>query len=280
MYTHDDIISTFRSLQRQNKEIQLLNVYKGVPISYPATIQDASEVSIRVRTDKYQIVPMFRESKTFIRSDAFPLTLRASVMEIDLSMLEAVLAGFEPTTSHIGDRTAVRVEPDDALHSLLQTQDKKTTISGELADVAQTGLALYTSDANFSSAEFKKGTEVSIHLRLPGIDKIPGSSLNLNDLPNIDVVPWYDKVRKIRISDFPQAEIRTTRSSNVKSDLVLHGVVAYCKTEVLLRRHRIGIRFDKNDPARSILAAFITQRQAEIIRELRSIYNLLFPDQH
>ncbi len=77
MYTHDDIISTFRSLQRQNKEIQLLNVYKGVPISYTATIQEVSEVSIRVRTDKYQIVPMFRESKTFIRSDAFPLTLRA-----------------------------------------------------------------------------------------------------------------------------------------------------------------------------------------------------------
>ncbi len=279
MYTHDDIFSTFRSLQRQNKEIQLLNVYKGVPISYPATIQEVSEVSIRIHTDKYQIVPMFRESKTFIRSDALPQPLRASVMEIDLSVMEAVLAGFEPTTSHIGDRTAVRVEPDDSVRSLLQTQDKKATISGELADVAQTGLALYTSDANFSSTEFKKGTEVVIHLRLPGVDKIPNTALNLNDLPNIDVVPWYDKVRRIKISDYPQAEIRSTKPGSAKSDLVFHGVVAYCKTEVLLRRHRIGIRFDKNDPARSVLTAFISQRQAEIIRELRSIYNLLFPDQ-
>jgi hypothetical protein len=63
------------------------------------------------------------------------------------------------------------------------------------------------------------------------------------------------------------------RLENVNVDI--HGVIVNTIQEKTNSRYRIGLSILLNDPASGLITQFIAQRQSEIIREIKLMYDLL-----
>ena len=50
----DEIIKIFREIAYEGRKVRLLNLYKGIPVSYAASITSIGEASVTVSTEKIQ----------------------------------------------------------------------------------------------------------------------------------------------------------------------------------------------------------------------------------
>jgi hypothetical protein len=115
-------------------------------------------------------------------------------------------------------------------------------VRGELADISQDGLAIYLPRLFFSPRVFFKGARVVITLRLPGdYSSNPSRPGPILSDPKVDI----------------------------------HALVANIRLDEAHSRCRIGLKILPNDPPRPLIAQFIAQRQVEIIREIKTMYDLL-----
>jgi hypothetical protein len=72
MARSDKILNTFQRISNDDNKIKLINVYKGIPISYPAKEIKVDSNRVHVTTDPYQVVGLYRERETYIQSNEFP----------------------------------------------------------------------------------------------------------------------------------------------------------------------------------------------------------------
>jgi hypothetical protein len=271
-----DIATLFKRASKANQTIYLLNVYKGVPISYEATLVDVSWATIKIKTQKYQVVCLYREHETFVQSRLWTETLKAQVVEVDIPKAEAVLANFQYVKSRIGDRTRVRVEPEQRLEGNIQAKDVKQTFHCELADLSQDGLAIYIPTRYYSPEVYARGTAVVLDLHFPGIYTIT------------EYDPKETPTRRVPQDRFSREDLRMITSAtrtNISDDyserqvrlpvLKVKGMVVNAREEPSSHRHRIGIRINPDDFSRTVISQFIFQRQTDIIKELKAVYESL-----
>jgi hypothetical protein len=267
-----EILTVFRQLSESNKDVRLLNVYKGVPVSYEAKIVEVADKSALFRTDKYQIVCLDFEGKTHIQSLFLPKIVIAKVHDIDFLRNECVLGDFEYTSGRIGARTQVRVIPEKTIEGIIRVGESPQSFPGELADISLDGLGFHTHAETLLPENFQKGIKVTIELYLPGVrqKKSPQQSskkkkeaaqlhhtvrLEEGNLPCIEQIDWQSDYETIKIS--------------------VHGEIANMHEELEHGRHRIGIRIDPGDDSKAEIAHFITHRQAQIMREIKHVYDNL-----
>ena len=91
MATMEEILKIFRKIASEGRRIRLLNVYKGIPISYAARITNIGDASVSVHTEKIQLVCMYREKETFIQNVRFPHLVRAGVVMVDTDKVNAMV---------------------------------------------------------------------------------------------------------------------------------------------------------------------------------------------
>ena len=232
-----DILKVFRQIASEGRKVRLLNLYKGIPISYAASILNIGEASVTVRTEKIQLVCMYRAKETFIQNVRFPHLVRAGVVLVDAEKINAMLTNFSYQPERIGDLTQVRIQPGQTIPSVVVSEQMESQISGELADVSLDGVAVMVHEPTFAPG-CRLGDNVNIQVQLP--------RLLMHDQGGEDVA------------------------------LELHGVIANVKSGLPGGKCRIGIELSEEDtPARAALAHFVTQRQTELLREIRSIYELV-----
>jgi len=104
----EEIVDLFQQIRREKKEIKLINVYKGFPISYPGTVIAVGKKAIKVKTEAFQTVCLYLEKETYIQGDIFPAVVMANVVGLDFGKLEASLSAFRYVVGGIGDRKQVR----------------------------------------------------------------------------------------------------------------------------------------------------------------------------
>lgn len=274
-------LELFAELSAAGKEINLLNVFKGIPLSFPAQIASIESEHISVHTDTHQAVCMYLEKFTYIQSSEFPQIVRAEVFDLDARRQIAVLGGFSEVKSDIGSRNLVRIQPQEPLEGQIQLPANDLIEPGELADISQNGLAVFISKSLLGIWRLTKGDELIITMELPGtytvgeyrIDSIP------NDTTSID---RFSK-DNIRFSPVPSRESRkyeythsTTQADKIRNPKFrIRAVIANIMPEPDGDRYRIGMRMMSTDLPRSIITQFIAQRQSEIIREIKTLYDLL-----
>jgi hypothetical protein len=272
-------MDVFKKIAASGGEAYLLNVYKGIPISVPAKILSVSDNSLRVVTDNYQTVCMFIEKKTFIQSEWLTEVLKADVVEMSATERIATLTNFRPVDSGVGNRNQVRIQPKDPLEGSIQNVSDSRTVKGELADISQDGLAIYLIAGTFGLSQFYKGTYVTINLTLPG--EFTVSQAKTGTLPDNAKTDRFAR-ENVRFTTAPgpkapeptsKGSLYAQRVTNPK--LVIRAVVAYARPEGAHTRTRVGMHILPNDPVRPLLAQFIAQRQSEIIREIKMMYDLL-----
>ncbi len=276
-----DIMELFRKLVASGGEANLFNVYKGIPLSFPAKIVSVDEETLHVLTDSYQTVCMYMEKKTFIQSRELPEVLQAEVIELNTEDQVATLGNFSIAEPGIGHRAQARIPPKDPLECKIRKLLNDYTVQGELADISQDGLAVYLPKGIFSLKQFREGTQVAATLLLPG-EFMVGQPYLTNPAPLENPDDPFTR-EMTRLNPMAGSEPgASTAMQNISSlqptinpEVSIHAVVAYLHREKAHSLYRIGMRFLPGDPTQVLIAQFIAQRQSEIIREIKIMYNLL-----
>jgi hypothetical protein len=276
----DDIMTLFLQMAVSQKHTNLLNVYKGVPLSFSAKIVEVGDSYLRVLTDTYQMVSMYLEKKTLIQAELLPEIVQAEVIELNPQKRMAVLANFSYVERGIGNRTEVRIQPRDPLTSEIQDKQENISLQGELADISRDGLGVYLDRRQFSSKLIYPEAQININLELP--------EEYLKDLPKNKIQPtsgFYDRYSRENIR-FNPAEIkgqkRLSSSKEGNGDhwigspaINITATVVNIHLEKTHNRYRIGMRILPTNQSSSLIARFISQRQSEIIQEIRELYQLI-----
>ena len=278
----DKWIEYFKEIFSAGKEISLLNVFKGIPLSFPAKIEQIDENHIHVCTENHQAVCMYLEKSTYIQSDMLPEVLRADVIDLDAENHLATLGNFSQVKSDIGSRHLVRIQPQEPLEGDIQLTVEDSVERGELADISQNGLGIYVNSSFMNVWRVSKGDELIVSLRLPGVYSIGEYRSDF-----LDENTPIDRFARdnIRFSPVPNREAKKKdygampvhKVSNPK--FRIKAIIANITQEKAIDRYRIGMRILSAEPSRTIITQFIAQRQSEIIREIKTLYGMLIKKQ-
>jgi hypothetical protein len=278
--TNSSLFSAFQQIAQAGERIRLFNVYQGVPIAYPAEILQVESDSILVQTEKYQVACLYREKITYVQNHLLPGVSKAAVLELNVTALQARLGAFELSEGGIGDRMQVRVQPKDAISSNLKARITKIVIHGELADISKDGLGIYVPRRNFLATVYYRGAKVNAVVNLPGEFLLGGTNPSLSPKASIDPIARFDR-EQLRLSHVPgrssqPSEYDSTPERRVHSPRIeVQGSIVNIYEEPEKDRIRLGIQIQPGDPAREIVAQFFSQRQSEIMRELKELSELL-----
>jgi hypothetical protein len=271
----------FKKIVASGGEVNLFNVYKGVPLSFPARVIAVDNGNVRVQTDRYQTVCMYIEKKTFLQSQDLPDVLQAEVIDLDSQTRAATLTNFHTAERGIGSRMKVRIQPKDLLEGNIHNQLADNIIRGELADISQDGIAIYLSKEIFPVRQYYVGLQIELTLQLPGEYTInqqprraPSQTQSLEDRNAQENVRFSAVSRRDR--DTTESLLGADHSRFISNpNLVIQAEIVNLRLDEIYSRYRVGMRILPGDPHRALIAQFIAQRQSEIIREIRVMYDLM-----
>lgn len=272
----ENLKEIFLRMAQEEGGTNLLNVYKGVPLSFPAKIIEVGDAYIRVLTETHQMVSMYLEKSTLIQSGQLPNIVLAEVIELDIKKHLALLANFRYMQKGIGDRAEVRIEPKDPLPSELQDKEEQMNIKGELADISREGLGIYLERGLFSSKIIHPNALLDVMFTLPF-----EYTQSLDQTKNQAGSGYYDRFARENIrfnpvvENSPRFHTGPLKKRHTMPDIQVKAKVVNIHLEMGRDRYRIGMKMAPNSQAAVVISKFISQRQCEIIQEIRELYQLL-----
>jgi hypothetical protein len=264
----------FQQIYQDKRPIRLLNVYKGIPISTTGIILVVGSESITVHTEKSQVVSMYHDKQTFIQNELADTIYRAKVKSIDFKNVNAVLTDFEVADDQIGQRTQVRVAPADPIRSVVKTSEIRSVNRCMLADISESGLAIYIRTDDFSPVVYKTGVRVNLSFTLP----LPAQQVLKMQMPERDVKPRYNNLRMPNFqhsSSVKENNNNEEKKEKLDAEVELAGTIVNIHTDKRKGCYRVGVKVVMNDQSKIILTSFMAMRQAEIIRDIREEYQEL-----
>jgi hypothetical protein len=281
LFSKDDLFAYFWQTAKDQSAIHLLNIYKGLPITNDANIIGMDGAAIRVSTTKYQIVCLYVERGAYIQGDDLENVIRCDVTGLNLQKQEAVLSNFQLIQEDIGKRDQIRVKPDPPLRGGLQIKNAVSAVDVNVTDVSMSGLGVYLDRYAFHPRLYAQNQDVNVILYMPGTGiQLPQTS-QLTPLSK-DPVDRFSRERLwgLNTSDVselnnPSRQQRPVQSQNGEVRLTVRGKVMNMHPELHLNQYRLGIRLIHEDSTRMIFTQFVSQRQSELIREIKVMYELL-----
>ena len=258
-----DLLQQLRQIARNRSGIRLLNIYKGLPISYDTNIVSVGFSEIQVPGSKSHIACLYYQGESFLQGDELPYILRSAVKSLNLAQDYAVLTNFEVAKENIGKRTQIRVEPDDALVATIQFKGSSYEFLAPLADISANGISVYFDSFMFPTRLCHPGAELTVSISIPDfvarkIKKLPTRPLG--------------EGRKVT------APLRANPISGYDGQIVItaSGKVITVRHEAQTDRYRISAQLFFKDLSRMVILQYITHRQAEIIKDLRIMSEELY----
>jgi len=256
-----DIFAVLGQLAANQTEIRLLNIFKGLPISYGASISSMGDLDIRVTSNRYQIFCLYHQRETYIQADNLPFTIRSQVMSLNLAREDALLADFELAQNSIGNRMNIRVEPgEDALLGMIQFKGYPNKVISTIADISIYGASVVIEDHLFPVRLFQPGNEISMLISFPEATMQKSKKVSTSQTTN---------TRGLVRSVIPAAQ-------DGKVDITAWGKILMVRQDPTLNRYRVSIKFYIKDAERMAVSQYISQRQTEIIRDLRILSDELY----
>jgi hypothetical protein len=250
-------------IARNRSEIKLLNVFKGLPISYDVSINSIGDSGIQVHSNRQQIACLYHQRETYLQGEELPFILRSQVMSINLGKEDAVLANLEVAPISIGNRAQIRVEPDEPLLAVVKFDNSSAEFFVPIADISGEGAGIYFEHFMFPSRLCQPGSELSMTIWLPDTNSL----------------------KKRRLLTRPLLENRNTKSfyrpempkeQDGKVVITTKGRVASIHPAFQLGRYRVGLKLFFRDLSRTVILQYISQRQVEIIRDLSVLADELY----
>ncbi|MBL8055439.1 MAG: PilZ domain-containing protein [Anaerolineales bacterium] len=159
----ETIFTGLQRLQRANRPLDLLNLFKGVPIVYPAFVAGLDLETVTVRVPSFEVICLTLETTTILLSQLLEEAVSAQVLSVDLALNQATLGQLQYASQHVGDRMTVRVAPRQPIR--VQLECGGTALRGELTDVSINGLGLHVPAGQ--AGALRPRAVVSLSLPLP-----------------------------------------------------------------------------------------------------------------
>ncbi len=276
----DNIMAVIASIASSKEEIHLLNTYKGVPLLYSAQILDLGSSSIRVFTDTCQTVSMCQEKRTYLQSPRLQDILRADVQFFNIKESVTTLGNISRGSFGIGNRTAIRVQPTDALAIHLRDKSGFCTATGKVFDISQAGIGLFVAWRPSIPRFFFPGASIAVQFQLPGVfSNTQTRPLAAQESESLDRFA----AERTRFTTTSGRDVHTGFSGRDASGegSVINPVID-SQAEVVnlyqddaMSHFRIGLRVLYNPAQEKFIMSYISQRQSEIIQEIRERYQSL-----
>ena len=164
------IVAKFALATSDEQDITLLNVYKGVPISYAATVIRVINDRLTVKVHKNQALCLNIEGQTYIQTLLFDRPIKAKVMSVNTAEQIAILTDFTFADPSIGKRTSIRVGMEHEEHTSVTIISKNSDMRllGRLNDISATGIGIVVIALQEVIIEnFSRGAWVYLSLSLP-----------------------------------------------------------------------------------------------------------------
>ena len=259
-----DLLQLLRNISQNQLDIRLLNIYKGLPISYDTNITSVGFSEIQVPGSKNHIACLYYQGESYLQVEGLPFVIRSTVKSLNLAKNYAVLTDFEAVKNNIGKREQIRVEPDDPISVSIQFKDSAYDFPAPLADISTNGASVFFDDFLFPTRLAVPGNEFTMTITIPDfvVRKMkktpPQHSVNVN--------------RKMATPFRPSS----TSGQDGEITIKANGKVISILQEKELNRYRVSAQVFFKDLSRMVILQYISHRQAEIIKDLRILSEDLY----
>jgi hypothetical protein len=281
MDRNQEILPLLRTIAKNETALRLVSLYKGLPIIYDAAIVSIEQSTIHLRCNKYQLACLFLQHETYMVGDEIQGTIHADVTGLIPARDEAILANLQYVEKPYILRDQVRVEPQEPIRITAQLKGSLATIDVLLADISLNGLGVYLDRDLFHPKIWMTGAELSVSVPLPEQNQQRGPAVTSTLRPTTDLTTRFSS-NGIRGLGFLAEEHTPQRRTSaqpaapgIPGRIVARGVIVNMRPELAHSRYRLGVRLIHESSARILISQFISQRQSEIIREFKTIYDSL-----
>ena len=164
----EEALDRLKQIAQSQEALVLLNEYRGVPVSYGASIRRVEGSAAIFNVHKYQAVCLTIEGKTKIQSKPLALAVTARVVTMDVIARTATLTDFHPALYTTERKQAVRVKPN--LPMTVEALPEHRIINGRLESLSQTGMGLYIPQTQLTfdpETVFQRGMALDLRVQLP-----------------------------------------------------------------------------------------------------------------
>ncbi len=158
----EEIVSILK--KNQNQTIKLINYYKGLPFSYPATVTaiERGIVDLDVRAE--QAFAIEKSRSTFIRSPLFKHDIFARVQYVNVKKMAASFIKFSYVEIMAEHRNFLRMVPDPHPNALIKSP--VGNFDGSVYDLSLSGINITMQ----SSCPLEIGAETSVSFLLRNLE--------------------------------------------------------------------------------------------------------------
>jgi hypothetical protein len=159
------IIAGFQDIIKRGLRpaFRLVNYYKGLPISYPATIVEMANGTLELDVHQQQAVAIDRTRRVFIKCDYFDAPILAEVQNANVRRMTASLRNFTFVEIMAERRDALRLELDPPTEAEISCELVK--LSGKLSDLSLGGFSIRPAER----CPIEKGVEVRLRVMIPNL---------------------------------------------------------------------------------------------------------------
>jgi hypothetical protein len=277
-----EIFDMLYSALQSKSSVRLYNLYKGVPITNEAEIIGLDNVFVYLRVTQYQLASIYLERGTYIQTSESSYSLRSQLSKLDLARGEVYLTNIVKVHGGIGNRRQIRVEPQDPIWVSLQLKNSLSSVTTRLADLSSTGLGVYMERFYFQPNIYRVGAELKVTFDIPmaGVtSSLTSDSISKPGNGGLTTRFGRDQLRGINSGDdfLESRRDKLTEQKDKPGHINSDALVVHFRPELYLNRYRIGLRLINDENGRQVLSHYISQRQANIIREFRTVYETMLP---
>jgi len=137
MTSNQQIISDLRLAMDMHQHLDLMVIYKGVPVISKAEIKDIQGDIVTMITHDPGLVCLRTSPQTSILGSDYFEPSAAKIQKVEIQSGEVVLDEFTYLGTRLGERMIIRVEPAAPIPLKLEFEDQ--AIDGELVDISLGG---------------------------------------------------------------------------------------------------------------------------------------------
>lgn len=164
MTSNLQILSDLRLAMDMKQPLELMVIYKGVPVISKARIDRIESDTVVMTTQDPGLVCLRDRPQTSILGSDYFEPSTAKIQKVDLQTGEVHLREFSYLGNRLGERMIIRVEPPEPLPLTLDLSDHQ--IQAELVDISVSGAGIRMLERDYSPA-LRPGSQVRCQFELP-----------------------------------------------------------------------------------------------------------------
>ena len=161
----EQIVAGFQEIVKSGAPVslRLVNYYKGLPLSYPATLVEVSRGILELDVHKQQAVALEKNRYTFIKCAHFDSAILAEAQSVNVRAMTASLRRFSYVQIMAENRNSLRLELEPQTDAEMRWEGIVQT--GKVIELSLGGLSVSLAEP----CEIPKGSDLALTIMVPNL---------------------------------------------------------------------------------------------------------------